>query len=139
MGSGTHYRGAGDVVALVLTVVLLFASAVLLVVGAAQNHLGYVYLSMGCAAVALVGLVVIGRVARHRAAGTVVAAGSRSGPPVDETPAGGPPPAGTSSADSGTDDATAAPAGESVAGDPLTGERRPPERPPGCGRSDRPG
>jgi hypothetical protein len=81
-------------VLILLTVVLLCASTVLLFVGFVQDHLSYVYLSMGCAALALVALVVFGRVSRRRAARSAAGGAAPAAPSPAASPASSPAPTG---------------------------------------------
>ncbi len=52
---------------LLVTVLLVLAGLVLLIVGFIQDTLGLIYVSIGCAAVAGVALIVFGRLSRRRA------------------------------------------------------------------------
>jgi hypothetical protein len=57
----------GDLVLLLVTVALVFAGLVLLIVGFVQDSLSLIYLSIACAAVAGIALIVFSRLSRRRA------------------------------------------------------------------------
>ncbi|HET9076379.1 MAG TPA: hypothetical protein VFN68_05565 [Acidimicrobiales bacterium] len=78
---------------LLVTLALVVASAVLLILGFVQDTLGYIYLSMLCAGVAALALIVFARLARRRSAALVgagIAADQQAARPAGPDGAAGP-------------------------------------------------